>query len=146
MRIELRRLDAPYHFEAVNEEGAVVHLDAAAAIGGGGKGMRPMQMVLAALGGCSAIDVVMVLAKQREPVVDIRVTIEAEREQGVAPALFRTIQVRFHLYGDLDPAKVRRAVDLSMDKYCSVARLLEPTAAITSSFGILPARDTAQAP
>lgn len=138
MRIRLHRSEEPYHFEAVNEDGAVLHLDASPEIGGRNKGLRPMQAVLAALGGCSSIDVLEILRKQRVPVDDLRVTIDAEREEGRVPALFRSIHVRFHITGRADATKVQRAVELSMDKYCSVARLLEPTATITSSFEVTP--------
>jgi putative redox protein len=112
-------------------------MDGSPAVGGENKGFRPMQMLLAALGGCSTIDIVSILKKQRQPVDDIAITVEGEREPGVEPSLFRDIRVHFTLKGNLDEDKVRKAVELSMEKYCSVAKTLEKTAAITYSFSVL---------
>lgn len=138
MRVELRRRNDAVHFVATTESGQTVAIDGAPAIGGAGLGARPMELVLAALGGCSGIDVVTILNKQRQPIADLAVTVDAERETGVEPALFRTIHVHFAVTanGDCDEAKVARAVALSMDKYCSVARLLERTATITHSHAV----------
>jgi putative redox protein len=95
-----------------------------------------MQMLLAALGGCSTIDIVNILTKQKQHVADIRITIDGEREPNVEPSLFRDIHVHFALKGDLSEEKVKRAVSLSMDKYCSVAKTLEKSAKITYDFSI----------
>jgi putative redox protein len=138
MKIKLKRLNDGYHFEARNEEGNRVEMDASPAIGGHGLGMRPMQMLIAGLGGCSGIDVLSILKKQRQHVQHFETELEAEREEGVDPALFKKIHVHFRLHGDLDAAKVQKAIDLSLGKYCSVAKTLEHTATITASFDILP--------
>jgi putative redox protein len=95
-----------------------------------------MQLLLAAIGGCSTIDIVSILQKQRQPLEDISITVDGEREPNVEPSLFQTIHVHYVLKGDLDEEKVRRAVDLSMQKYCSVAKTLEKTAHITYDFEI----------
>jgi putative redox protein len=76
------------------------------------------------------------LRKQREPLEDIRITINGEREPNVEPSLFQDIHVQFALKGNLSEDKVRKAVDLSMQKYCSVAKTLEKTARITYAFTI----------
>jgi putative redox protein len=144
MKIEIKRLDDAFHLEATNEEGRSVEIDGAEKIGGSNKGMRPMQMLLSSLGGCSAIDVILILKKQRQPVDDIRITITAERQVDQTPSLFEKVHVHFQLYGELSESKVQRAVSLSMDKYCSVARILEKTAKISWSYEIiegLPRRD-----
>ncbi len=85
--IELKRLNDSFHLEAVNESGKTVHFDAAPDIGGTNQGMRPMQMLLAVLGGCSTIDVISILKKQKQDVRDIRVTVTGEREQDAIPFL-----------------------------------------------------------
>ncbi|MEM7551678.1 MAG: OsmC family protein [Bacteroidota bacterium] len=138
MKIKLKRQNDAYHVRAENETGQTLDLDANPELGGEDKGLRPMQAVLAALGGCSTIDVVSILKKQHQPVEDLEINIEAEREQDVTPALFTKIHIHFELQGDLDSSKVERAVDLSMDKYCSVAKIVEKTAEITYSFEIKP--------
>lgn len=131
MQITLTRLDDAFHMQATNEEGRSVETDAGPAMGGGGKAMRPMEMLLASLGGCSTIDVVDILRKMRQPLEDIRVELHGEREKDAVPSLFTDIHVVYHLTGNLDPEKARRAVQMSMEKYCSVVKTLEKTAKIT---------------
>jgi putative redox protein len=137
--IELRRLNDSFHFEATNEQGNNVHLDASPDIGGTNQGMRPMQMLLAAMGGCSAIDVVNILKKQKQPLKDIKITVKGEREPNAIPSLYTEVHAHFKLFGDLDKEKVNKAVSLSVEKYCSVAKTLEAKAKISYSFEILPA-------
>jgi putative redox protein len=140
MKIEIRRLDQAFHLEARNESGNTIESDAAEDIGGSGKGMRPMQMLLSSLGACSAIDVIHILNRQRQPLQDIRITLEGARDADNTPSLFTDIHVHFDVYGDLDPNKVDKAVALSMEKYCSVARILEKTATLTWGFAVHPAQ------
>ena len=92
--------------------------------GGGGAGFRPMQTLLAALCGCSAVDVVSILKKQRQSYENIRIEVDGEREHGVDLAVWQEIDLSFYLTGALDPAKAFRAVSLSIEKYCSVAETL----------------------
>ena len=91
-----------------------------------------MELMLMALGGCSSIDVIMILNKQKLDPTSFKVEIVGEREEGVEPSLYRNIKVRFIFTGDLPEDKLYRAVELSMTKYCSVAKTMEPTAKITS--------------
>lgn len=140
MKIELKRLDADFLMEATNESGNSFKMDASEQIGGKGAAMRPMQVLLASMGGCSSIDVISILRKQRQPLTDIQVILNGEREQGVEPSLFNDIHIHFKLFGDIDPAKAEIAVKLSMEKYCSVAKTLEKTAVIRHSFEIIPAK------
>jgi putative redox protein len=86
-------------------------------------------MLLMGLGGCSAIDVAMILKKQRQEIKDFRIEIEGEREKGKEPSLWENAHVVFHLTGDIDPDKAARAVELSMNKYCSVAETLRAAGA-----------------
>jgi len=125
MRIELKQLDDAFHFEAISETGNIALMDAGENIGGSNKGVRPMQMLLMGLGGCSAIDIVMILKKQRQVISDFQITIDGEREVDKEPSLWKTIQIHFKLKGEIDKEKAERAVQLSMDKYCSVSKTLE---------------------
>lgn len=131
MKIVLDRIDDAFHFEAKNEDGKIVNIDGAPAIGGHDMGVRPMQLLIMGLGGCSAIDVVLILQKQKQVIDDLKIVLEAERYEDREPALFKNIHVTFNFTGDLKDARVKRAVALSMDKYCSVAKILEETATIT---------------
>ena len=92
--------------------------------GGTGSGLRPMQTMLAALVGCSTVDVVSILNKQKQEIADLKVEVDGSRESGKEPALWKTIQLRFFLTGNIEPSKAYRAVSLSMEKYCSVAETL----------------------
>lgn len=137
MKIELKRLDDFYHLEATNEQGVKTYTDGSPDIGGSNKGMRPMQLVLTALGSCSTIDIISILKKQKQPLKDIQITVEAERENDKVPALFTDIHLHYKLFGDLSDEKVKRAISLSAEKYCSVSRILEKTARITTSYEII---------
>ena len=136
MKILLKRLNENYHLEATNESGNTVHIDASPAIGGGGEGARPMELLIMGLGGCSSIDIISILKKSRQPLEDLQVEINAEREQGKEPALFTTIHAHYVFIGDLQESQVKRALELSLEKYCSVARVLEKSATITWTYEI----------
>ena len=138
VKIEINRLNDNFHMEAVNEQGAKLQMDASPDVGGENLGMRPMQLLLAAMGGCSSIDVINILKKQKQPLRDIKVTVTGEREKDVVPSLYTEVHAHFKLYGALDKDKVAKAVNLGVEKYCSVAKTLEANAKITYSIEILP--------
>jgi putative redox protein len=122
--IELNRVQNDYGFEVKDENGHVVRMDTSPESGGQNFGVRPMQMLLMGLGGCSAIDVIMILKKQRQNVRDYKMIIKGDREAGKEPSLWKDITVEFHIYGEVDQEKAEKAVDLSLNKYCSVAATL----------------------
>ena len=136
MRVTLERQNDAVHFIARTEAGGVVPIDGSPTVGGQGLGARPMELLLAGLGGCSGIDVISILTKQREPVSGMTITVEADREVHKEPSLFRAIHVHFSVRGPRDEANVARAVELSMGKYCSVARILEQGATISWSHAL----------
>jgi putative redox protein len=137
IKIELNRLNDAFHFEASNENGNKVHIDASPDIGGTNQGMRPMQMLLAALGGCSGIDVVNILKKQKQDLHDIKITVTGDREAGAVPSLFTDVHAHYKLIGNIDKEKAGKAVSLAVDKYCSVAKTIEKTAKVTYSFEVV---------
>lgn len=101
-----------------------------------GDGARPMETVLMGLGGCSGIDVLSMLNKSRQKVTAFTIDIEAARADGV-PGVFTRIHLRYQLRGEqLERGKVMRAVALSMEKYCSVTRMLEKSARMTYEVSI----------
>lgn len=124
INIEINRVNGDYGFEAKDATGHVVRIDTSPETGGQNFGVRPMQMLLMGLGGCSGIDIVSILKKQRQELVDFKTIIEGERESGKEPSLWQDIKLRFELTGKIDPEKADRAVALSMEKYCSVAETL----------------------
>jgi putative redox protein len=134
MKIKVDRKNKAYHFEGENEDGIKINMDANPEIGGDRKGVRPMEMLLYGLAGCSAIDLISILEKSKQELLDISVEVEAEREKDKTPALFTAIKVSFLLKGSLDEMKVKRALDLTFEKYCSVALTLNKTAKITYDY------------
>ena len=136
MKIELKRINEPFHFEVMNQTGNSIQIDASPQIGGTDKGVRPMELLLMSLAGCASIDVINILRKQRFAILDYRVTVDGERETGKDANLFTDIVLNFYLKGDLEEDKLIRAIELSLDKYCSVAKTLEKTAEISYKYFI----------
>ena len=124
-------------FAGQSGSGHTVVMDGAPEAGGQNLGVRPMEMVLLGLGGCTAFDVIEILRKGRQRVTDCAVELEAQRAETV-PKVFTRIHMNFVVTGaDLDPAKVARAIDLSAEKYCSASAMLGKTAEITHDFEIV---------
>ena len=136
MEINLVRKNDKFNFEAENSVGQTVELDANPAIGGEGKGFRPMEMLLVGLGGCSGIDMINVLTKQKEQLDDVKIKITATRKEEEVPSIFDVITIHFDLYGQLSVPKVERALDLTFDKYCSVSNILGRSSTINFSYTI----------
>jgi len=134
MKIHLKRQDDNYHMVATNDKGHEVHADGSASIGAAENAMRPMEMLIAALGSCSSIDVVSFLKKMRQPLKDLEISVEASRQEGKVPSLFEKIHLHYILTGDLDEKKVEKAIKMSVEEYCSVGKIIEKTAPITWSY------------
>lgn len=131
MKVSLQRLNNDYHFETKNERGDVVYLDNKSEENP--QGSSPMDLILRGIAGCSSIDVVMILKKQKVELEDLQVEVEGFREDGAVPNVFKRIHLHFLLKGETTAAKALRAVGLSMEKYCSVSKMLEKAADITYS-------------
>ncbi len=127
--------EGPVKFKAVNASGASLVIDGPADMGGENAGPRPMEALLSALAGCSAMDVIHIMKKQRQELTKLEVEVEGERADAV-PAVFTRIHLRFVGHGPIDLAKFGKAVELSKEKYCSVSKMLEPSVAITAE-GVL---------
>lgn len=136
MKITIERLNDAVHMEAKNEDGVTLQMDGTPDIGGQHLGFRPMQMLLAAAGGCSSIDIIGILKKQRQKLNDFKVDVEGDRVSVDEYSEFKTIHMHYTLSGELDEKKVAKAIELSLTKYCSVTKTLEKTAKVTSSFEI----------
>ena len=124
-------------FVGQSESGHSVVMDGAPEAGGRNLGVRPMEMLLMGLGGCSAFDVVMILRKSRQQVTDCVAELDATRADS-DPKVFTKIHVHFTVSGkSLDPRRVEQAVKLSAEKYCSASIMLGKTAEITHDFEIV---------
>ena len=105
--------------------------------GGRNMGVRPMEMVLLGMGGCTAFDVVHILKKSRQNIVDCHVEMEAERATDI-PKVFTKIHAHYVIKGKgLDAKKVERAITMTAEKYCSVSIMLAATVEITHDFEII---------
>jgi len=124
VKIQVDRVQGDYGFEGTDAYGHTVKIDNSPEGGGTNYGVRPMQLLLMGLGGCSGIDIISILKKQRQTVNKFTMKLEGEREQGKEPSLWKKVTIVFELEGDIDPDKATRACQLSMDKYCSVAETL----------------------
>jgi putative redox protein len=124
VRIQLDRVNGDFGFEAKDALGHIVRMDSNPESGGEDFGVRPMQMLLMGLGGCSGIDIVSILKKQRQTIAGFSMSIEGHREHGKEPALWASVHILFELTGEIDPDKAKKACELSMEKYCSVAATL----------------------
>ncbi|MFY7965839.1 MAG: OsmC family protein [Chitinophagaceae bacterium] len=127
-QIHLQLIQKPYGFIATDEAGLSVKMDN---IGTQipNFGVSPMQMLLMALAGCSSIDVMMILQKQKQEVETYQVTINATKETFGDFSLWVNIDIEFTIKGNVDIAKANRAVELSINKYCSVAETLRRSGA-----------------
>lgn len=124
-------------FLAEADSGHALVLDGPPDLGGRNTGVRPMEMILMGLGGCTGVDVVHILKKSRQAVEDVEVKLSAERAD-TDPKVFTKIHVHFLVKGDaLNPKHVARAVELSAEKYCSASLMLRSSVDITHSHEIV---------
>ena len=133
MKVILNRVNQDYLFEVKNQNGHKVVLDNISKKEGKVAGVSPMELLLMGLAGCSSIDIIAILKKQKINPKDLRVEVEGQREPDQVPSLFHKIEVAVHIAGEIPPEKAKRAVSLSLEKYCSVAKTLEYSSQIFHS-------------
>ncbi len=124
-------------FMAETGTGHILNMDGAPEAGGRNLAPRPMELMLAGAGGCTAFDVVLILQRSRQNISACEVSLQAERAE-TDPKVFTKINLHFTVKGkDLDPSKVERAINLSHDKYCSATAMMANTAEITHTFEVV---------
>ncbi len=133
MRIKLQNINGQFRFSGQGASDYTLFIDNSADHGGSNQGARPMELVLMALASCSAFDIVQILKKQRQKFHSFNISAEGKRRNQV-PAVFTSIHMTFEFIGPLEDAKVRRAVELSVEKYCSVYEMLKNSVHITWSY------------
>lgn len=131
MKITLNRINEDYHFQLKNERGHVIDVDNRSEFGGHDLGASPMELVLMGVAGCSAIDMISILKKQRQEITSFNAEVEGVRVQIEEAKPFKEIFVVFSLEGNIVADKAARAAQLSFEKYCSVSKTLEPTATVS---------------
>src|ERR1700712_2015030 len=124
IQIDINRAGGDYGFEAKDAKGHIIRMDTSPENGGINFGVRPMQVLLMGLGGCSCIDIVSILKKQRQQVDSFSMKIQGDRFADKVPSLWEKVHLVFELKGNIDPEKARKACELSVEKYCSVAETL----------------------
>lgn len=130
MNVSLERINEDYLFEVTNSNGMSIHLDNKSKTTGQIQGISPMELLLMGVAGCSSIDIVAILNKQKINPKLLKMNVKGHRNENDVPALFYQIDIDIYLEGDFSPKKAKRAAELSFDKYCSVSKTLEPTAKI----------------
>ncbi len=136
MSVELFLKNDAFHFEGHGENGTLINIDGSKKIGGLDKGPTPMELLLLGAAGCSSIDVLLILRKQRQNIEEFSVSVDYERIPNGEASQFKTITLNFHINGDVTPEKAKRAIDLSLEKYCSVSLILSYTATIDYTLSI----------
>mgnify|MGYP002642593405 CR=1 FL=1 len=135
MDMELTRIEAPYVFELNAQNNLKLVMDSSESLEGKNRGMTPMQLLLGGLMGCMSIDVMLVLKKQKMSPKVYRVEADATKKDGV-PTPYDKIHLKISIDKEIDLKRVHRAVDLSLNKYCSVRASLHPD--ISISYEIIP--------
>ncbi len=132
------RYSSNRQFVGWDEVGHGVVMDAKRDSKGEGTGTRPVELVLYALGGCTAMDVVSVLEKKRQDVVGVEVVVTGTQRENDYPHYYETIHVEYIVSGrGVDEAAVARAIDLSENKYCSVKGMFGDQVDVTTSYVVV---------
>lgn len=138
MSIKVKYTDG-LQFVGESDSGHAIVMDGTPDVGGADTGMRPMELLLVSLGGCSGMDVISILKKKKENVNGLELNIKGEKAENY-PKKYTSVNIEFIVKGrGVSEEAVKRAVELSMDKYCSVKATIEPTANVTWSYRILEA-------
>jgi len=131
MKINLKRINDDYHFQLTNDRGHIVELDSRKEFGGSDLASSPMELLLMGIAGCSAIDMISILKKQKQTITDFRAEVEGVREKIDFASPFKKMELIFKIEGEIEPKKAKNAADLSFQKYCSVSKTLEPMVEIS---------------
>jgi putative redox protein len=127
MKVKLERKNDAYWFQGTGKNPIPINID------NGENGASPMELLLMSVGGCSAVDIVAILTKQRQKITKYTIEIEGDRQEVAQARPFKSVHVAILLEGAIVAAKAKKAADLSFQKYCSVSLTLEPQVPITYS-------------
>ena len=125
MKVTLERKNDAYWFQGTGKNPVPVNID------NGENGASPMELLLMSVGGCSAVDIVSILTKQKQEITNYSMEVTGERKEVAQAKPFQSMHVTIYLEGKIVPAKAKKAADLSFQKYCSVSLTLEPQVPIT---------------
>ena len=137
MSIKVEWRQEGYQFEAENTVGGKIRMDGDGVLQGIEGGIAPFELLLAGVGACSAVDVLMILQKQRQTIKSLVVQVEPEKiKNEIGYSEYKSIHMHYTLVGAIDQAKAEKALKLSVEKYCSVSKALEKGSEISYSVEI----------
>ncbi len=138
VKVTVRQQENLYHFVGINSEGHTIDMDDWAGYEtGNGSGATPMELIIMGLAGCTGIDIADILHKQKQQVDVFEMDVVGKKPAGASPSIYRSVHLECRFEGDVSEKKVRRAIDLSLGKYCSIAELLKQSGAeISYSFSV----------
>jgi putative redox protein len=137
MKIYLKRTNQAVLFEATNERGHTVNIEGSTDIGGVDSAPSPTELLLMSQAGCTAIDVVELLKKMRQPLEHLEIETEGFRAQDRVPKVFTHIHLHYKLYGDVQPAKAEKAISMSIEKNTTQRKMIDQVAKLTHSFEVI---------
>ena len=129
-----QKKDKPYNFVCKNERGGEIELTATHDIGGEGDFFKPMENLLNSIAGCSAIDVVNILRKQKEEITSLKFQVDGTRSQQDQATVFSAVDIKIFINKGINENKLQRAIELTRDKYCSVLLTIRPDCKITYTY------------
>ena len=137
MSIKVEWRQEGYQFEAENTVGGKIRMDGDGVLQGIEGGIAPFELLLAGVGACSAVDVLMILQKQRQTIKSLVVQVQPEKiKNEIGYSEYKSIHMHYTLVGAIDQAKAEKALKLSVEKYCSVSKALEKASKISYSVEI----------
>lgn len=139
MKITLRRVNEGVRFEASNERGHTVLIEGGPGIGAPGEVPSPTELFIMSQAACTAVDIVELLKKMRQPLVHLEIETTATRALDQIPRIFTNIHLHYKIYGDVKPEKADKVISMSIEKYCTISKMIDKVATITYTFEILPA-------
>lgn len=137
MKIYLKSTEQPARYEAVNERGHTVSIEGRSEYGGQDTAPSPTELLMMSQAGCTAIDVMALLKKMRQPVLKVEIDSDGSRTPGQIPNVLDEIHLHFRLYGEVESEKAEKAIKMSIEKYCPISKMIDQVTQITYSFEII---------
>lgn len=143
INISLKKAKDQVLFEAHNDRGHIVYVEGNELIGGTNSAPSPTEYLVIAHMSCTAIDIVELCRKMRQPLSHLEIESKAIRAEDQIPRIITDIHLHFKLYGNIKPAKAEKIINMSVEKYCTVSRMIDKVARIKTTFEILPETEIA---
>jgi putative redox protein len=137
MKVFLRKINNRVLFEASNSRGHTINIEGSRDIGGEDSAPSPTELLLMSQAGCTAIDVVELLKKMRQPLEHLEIETEGHRAQDQVPKIFTGIHLHYKIYGNVQPEKADKAISMSIEKYCTISKMIDQVARLTYSFEVI---------